>query len=33
MNEFQNELQQLNVPQLQASEFTPWNQQGQFPAG
>ncbi|NOU91955.1 heterocycloanthracin/sonorensin family bacteriocin [Paenibacillus sp. LMG 31456] len=33
MNNFQNELQQLNVSQFQAGEVTPWNQQNQYPTG
>jgi heterocycloanthracin/sonorensin family bacteriocin len=33
MNDFHNELQQLNGSQFQAGEMTPWNQQSQYPAG
>ncbi|WP_218090143.1 heterocycloanthracin/sonorensin family bacteriocin [Paenibacillus solanacearum] len=32
MNEFQNELQQLSVSPMQASEMTPWSQQSPYPA-
>jgi hypothetical protein len=33
VNDFQNDIQQLSGSQFQAGEMTPWNQQGQYPAG
>jgi hypothetical protein len=33
VNDFQNDIQQFSASQFQAGEMTPWNQQGQNPAG